>query len=145
MENTSLPPPILYDPSLHQHLLYQFAQIHIESMVNNEIVPTFSPPFEESSDGDPDARVVRYWLLRSREVEEDTRFVVMQLSPDEEVLGVHLTVKDGSPAEIVYRKLGYTKHELDRGDSVSPGRFAVYSKVLKDQHTVLEHKTPDKK
>jgi len=84
----SLPPPILYDPSLHQHLLYQFAQIHIDSMVNDEIASAIPPPFEETSSGDPDARVVRYWLLRSLEVEEDDRFIVMQLLPDEEVLGL---------------------------------------------------------
>jgi len=57
-------------------------------MVNDEIASAIPPPFEETSSGDPDARVVRYWLLRSLEVEEDDRFIVMQLLPDEEVLGL---------------------------------------------------------
>lgn len=96
----SLPSPILYDPSVHQHLLYQFAQIHIDSIVNDELDSNIPPPFKETSEGDPDARVVRYWLQRSREVEEDARFIVMQLLPDdEEVLGFvsfHMNRGDGA-------------------------------------------------
>jgi len=74
-----LPAPILYDPAKHAYLLAQIALIHIRNVVEEDIIMTFAPPFSSTADGGPDPKVLTWWQKQADQVEQGSRFIVLQL------------------------------------------------------------------
>jgi len=72
--------PILYDPAKHSDLLPQVAHIHNKNIVEKDIIMTFASPFTSTSDEGPDPRVLTWWQKQSEEVDQGSRFIVLQLN-----------------------------------------------------------------
>lgn len=89
----TLPPPILYDPSQHSHLLPKFAQIHCAVVENDHTLATFLPPFANGTD----QRVLHYWKRQEPEIIAGTRITVIQMMSsrvgDEDILAGYVSLE----------------------------------------------------
>lgn len=77
----ALPPPLLYDPGRHHHLLAQLASIHAACIINDNQLASFLPNFDRSMDH---MKLLAYWQSRSEDVKRGLRFIVLQLTDTEE-------------------------------------------------------------
>lgn len=81
---TALPPPHLYNPLTHQHLLPSIARLHAACITTDHTLATFLPPLSHD-------KILASWKEWSSQVEAGTRVIIVQLQGDadsSEVAGV---------------------------------------------------------
>ncbi|KAL1310901.1 hypothetical protein AAFC00_001130 [Neodothiora populina] len=77
-----LPPPTLFNPEQHAHLLPRFAEVHIACVQSDHTLATFLPPFNSDCDS-TDSRVLKYWEGKATQAAAGDRVIIMQMiSPE---------------------------------------------------------------
>ena len=71
MANTSPPAPIFYDPSKHQHILAQIADIHHDCVIHDAMPLSILDVSNRS-------KLDQYWLKKHAEVEDGRRGTVSE-------------------------------------------------------------------
>lgn len=131
--NISLPQPIYYDPSKHQHILAQIADIHHDCVIHDAMPLSILDVSNRS-------KLDQYWLKKHAEVEDGKRVIVLQFVTDasgnEELAGLgslHVPGEETGPFRSWIEKLmvsprhrrkGFAKRLMDKLEEAAVERNA---------------------
>lgn len=116
MENASPPPPpIVYDPAKHQHILSQIVDIHHDCVIHDGMPLSILDVSNRS-------KLDNYWLQKHAEVEDGKRVIVLQFvvdaSGNEELAGLgglHVPGEETGPFRSWIEKLMVSPRHRRKG------------------------------
>ncbi|KAF2173788.1 hypothetical protein M409DRAFT_16060 [Zasmidium cellare ATCC 36951] len=113
--NTSFATPIFYDPSKHQHILAQIADIHHDCVIHDAMPLSILDVSNRS-------KLDQYWLTKHAEVEDGKRVIVLQFVTDasgnEELAGLgslHVPGEETGPFRSWIEKLMVSPRHRRKG------------------------------
>ncbi|GAB1735284.1 hypothetical protein NU219Hw_g2925t1 [Hortaea werneckii] len=72
-----LPPPVRFEPSRHQAIVDQLAEIHRDCILQDGTLATFLPDYNGNLDI---TKIIKYWSERSEQVANGAREIIVQFT-----------------------------------------------------------------